>query len=188
MNFSYFGTELEGFDHPHNQTILNERAVELAVAAEWLPSGTGAVGLEVGNVLGYYGFSGHRVVDRYEQAAGVDNIDVFDVGGRYEWIISISTLEHVRWDTEPRDPDAALKAITHLRSLLLPGGRMLVTIPAGYHPTLDAALSAGAAEATRDCTLVRSGDMWKQTKKRTFKPYGATTSWAESVWIGEWGA
>jgi SAM-dependent methyltransferase len=182
MKFKYHGTALDGFDHDYNTTLLNERAVEIAVALQFDRSGEG---LEVGNVLGHYGLHGHRVVDQFERGPGVENIDVFDIAGGYDWIISISTIEHVRWDVEPRDPSAAGRAIDHLASLLNPGGRMLITVPAGYHPTIDEHLATGAG-ATRCCTLVRDRETWRQTKALTFKPYGATTKWAESVWIGEW--
>src|SRR5690606_34112160 len=122
MRFRFQGAEHDGFDHPYNTTILNERAVEIPVVLDWLP-GKGR-GLEVGNVLGHYGVKGRRVVDLYEQADGVENLDLFDIEGHFDWIVSISTLEHVRWDTEPRDPNGAVEAIGHLRSLLSPGGRM----------------------------------------------------------------
>lgn len=182
MNFTYHGQRLTGFDHPYNDTIRNERAIELAVASDWLPGGDG---LEVGNVLSHYGITGHRVVDRFEQAPNVENIDVLDTTGSFDWIVTISTLEHVGHDHEPRDPDAAEAALGHLRSLLNPVGRMLVTVPMGYHPHFDQFLLGGAG-THRAATLVRHGSSWRQTRTLTAKPYGATTPWAESVWIGEY--
>lgn len=198
MDFTYQNRDLVGVDAPYNNTSLNERAVELAIALDWLEdfanTKTGK-GLEVGNVLAHYpafvgqvpGVADRRIVDFYEKSPGVENIDVFDIKGKFDWIVSISTLEHVGWDTEPRDPDAAQRAVEHLRSLLKAKGQMLVTVPAGYHPTFDAFLKTGAG-ATRDCTMVRDKvGGWKQSKARTFKPYGATTPWAESIWVGEYG-
>lgn len=182
MEFTYHGDTFQGFDHPYNTTILNERAVEIPVVTDWLP-GTGR-GLEVGNVLGHYGITGHRVVDLFEVADGVDNIDLFDIEGSYDWIVSISTLEHVRWDTEPRDPEGAVQALAHLRSLLKPRGRMLASVPGGHHPHLDAHLASGAG-ADRCATMVRSGPTWVQSVDLQFLPYGYSTKWAESVWIGE---
>lgn len=185
MKFSYNGVSLEGFDAEYNTTAKNERAVELAVARHWFEAlPFGGRGLEVGNVLSHYAIGlPRRIVDRYEIAAGVENIDVFDIGPRqsYEWIVSISSIEHVGWRV---DPPAAIAALDHLRSLLLPGGKMLVTVPGGFQPVLDEHLGTNAG-ATRCCTLVRSKTGWRQTKELTFKPYGATTAWAESVWIGE---
>lgn len=180
VTFTYRGRRLDYFDHPYNSTRHNERAVEVAVALDWLP-GKGR-GLEVGNVLGHYGATGHRVIDLHEQAPGVDNLDVFDITGSYDWIVSISTVEHVRWDTEPRDVTAAAAALDHLAGLLAPGGVMLVTVPGGYHPHLDEHL----ATLPNGCTYTRKGDGWTRTRRPTFKPYGATTLWAESVWVGEW--
>lgn len=184
MKFTYWGSSYAGFDAEYNDTIHNERAVEIAVALPWLHDATGGSitgGLEVGNVLGHYGVKGHRVVDLYEQAAGVDNVDVFDIEGHYQWILSISTLEHVHWDYEPRDEYAAPKALEHLKSLLVPGGSMLITVPGGWHQTLDDSLMLGVG-ASRACTLVRSADTWEQTTTPTFLPYGPH---ANSVWIGE---
>lgn len=185
MKFRYHGRTLDGFDHPYNDTAENERAVELAVAMDWLAETSGS-GLEVGNVLGWYGVAGHRVVDRYELADGVENIDVFDIAGEYVWIIAISTVEHVGQDSDPKDPQLAAMAIEHLQSLLTPEGRMLVTVPGGYHQALDAQLRLDGAGATRDCTLIRDRGGWRQTADRVFLPYGKSTPWAESIWIGEW--
>lgn len=182
MNFTYHGCELTGYDHPYNTTAHNERAVELAVAFDWLPDGDG---LEVGNVLSHYTRTAHRIVDLHEQAPGVENLSVFDIEGSYDWVLSISTLEHVHHDTEPRNPDASAAALAHLRSLLRPSGRMLVTVPLGYHPHFDRTLLTGAG-ADRSATLIRDNGTWKQTRTLTTRPYGASTPWAEAVWIGEY--
>ena len=98
---------LQLFDHPYNTTILNERAVEIPVVMAWLYRGDplGDV-LEVGNVLQHYGdvldVPTRRIVDRYETGPHVENLDVFDITGRYDTIITISTVEHVGWD--PPEP------------------------------------------------------------------------------------
>lgn len=185
MTFTYWGTELGYFHHPYNDTRLNERAVELPVACAWLAAQDGA-GLEVGNVTSHYWPPRHRIVDLYERARGVENVDLFDVRGCFDWVLSISTLEHVRWDTTPRDAVGAFAALRRLDSLRRPGGRMLITVPMGHHPHLDAQLLAGRSGAWRECTLVRDGDGWVQTPEPEWRPYGDTTSWADSVWIGEW--
>jgi hypothetical protein len=49
----------------------------------------------------------------------------------------------VGWDEHPRDPHKALRAADALRSLLAPGGELVATVPAGYHPFLDDALRTG---------------------------------------------
>ena len=68
---------------------------------------------------------------------------------------------------------------------IIGGQSVLVTVPTGYHPHFDGHLLNGSG-ATRAATLVRSGSSWRQTKTLTAKPYGASSPWAESVWIGEY--
>lgn len=185
MTFTWHGVELDYFDHPYNTTRLNERAVEIPIAREWLWSG--GIGLEVGNVLSHYQATYHTVVDRYETRAPAQNVDLFDVSGQYDWVLAISTVEHVRWDPpEERDPNGAFEAIGHLLSLVRPAGKMLITVPLGHHPHLDQWISMGALSPSRDCVFAREGDGWVQHDRSMWKPYGATTPWAEAVWIGEW--
>lgn len=176
--FTYNGVDLDYFDHRYNSTRRNERAVEIPIARLWIAEH--GIDLEVGNVLGHYGHTGHRVVDRYEP--GAENIDVFDIHEPARSVVSISTLEHVRWDEPDRDPWGAVAALEHLQHL---ADQLLVTIPMGHHPLLDEHLLGGAG-ATSAVTLVRVGDGWKQTDELEWRPYGVTTKWAGSVWIGEW--
>lgn len=186
--FTYNDEPFPYFDHEYNSTRYNERAVELPIALKFLDDHAGAdvVGLEVGNVLGHYGFTGHRVVDLTEEAEGVENIDVFDIEGEHDWIVAISTLEHVRWDAEPREPEAALAALEHLLGLVKPDGNLLVTVPLGYHAPLDEAIKEGALDPAIDCVFIREGDGWVQRTRKTWRPYGLTTPWAEAVWIAQW--
>src|ERR1017187_5364112 len=99
--FTWFDVELEYEDHEYNTTRLNERAVEIPIAQEWLDRQIGVTPfsriLEVGNVFGHY-YPDHwkwDVIDLYEKARGVKNINVLDVSESYDYIFSISTLEHV---------------------------------------------------------------------------------------------
>lgn len=200
--FEYWNKTLTYCETAYNTSRLNERAVEIPVAVDWLATGTGCAGnpadyptprvLEVGNVLRHYQSSyatpNRRVVDKFEKGAGVENIDVFDIVGEYDFVVAISTVEHVRWDETPRDPSGALLAIDHLRSLLSPHGRLLVTIPLGYHPYLDQAILDEETGAIKQCTLTRSPadvNAWVQDEKPQAEPYGVRTSWASSLWIGE---
>ena len=166
---------LELVDMAYNQTIRNERAVELAVAFHWLADRTGS-GLEIGNVLNHYGVTGHRVVDLHERAPGVDNMDVFYVDGSYDWIVAISTIEHVRWDVE-RDAEGAAAAVEHLLTLT---DNLLVTVPLGWNPPLDAELPLGA---TRWACYHRTDAGWISGNIEPV-PYGP--AWGNAVWVGEW--
>lgn len=181
--FTFRGDEFAYFDHPYNTTALNERAVEVPIARAFIARY--GLDVEVGAVLGHYGHEGHRVIDRYEE--GAEAIDVLDLATepRTELrplgsVVSISTLEHVRWDRpEPRDPNGAVAA---LNLLMDRAAHLLVTIPLGHHPRLDGLLMDGHYGGS---TLVRAAaGGWVETAELTWRPYGASTKWADAVWIG----
>lgn len=152
--------------HRHNATWLNERAVELSVAKRALDDADCGRVLEVGDVLGHYFRCDHEVVDKYERGRRVIPIDVLDFRPRerYHLVLSVSTLEHVGWDEEPRDPDRALAAVEHLTELLTPGGRLLVTLPVGYNGVLDRAIATGSTPFSSVRALRReaSGHTWRE--------------------------
>jgi len=185
--FSWWGRDLAYFDHPYNSTIRNERAVEVPIALVFLEGRTGE-GLEVGNVLGHYVSRSHRVADLYEEAPGVENVDVFEVDGSFDWIVAISTLEHIRWDRkrDELDPGAAVDALYHLRSLVAPGGELLVTTPFGQHPRLDAEILAGTLEPDAEGTLVFEEDRWEPLEGRRVWRSTREHGWAGSVWVAKW--
>lgn len=175
----WYGSQLDLVDHPYNTTIQNERAIELAVAFHWMDSRPAGDGLELGNVTSHYRRPWHRIVDLHEEAAGVENLDVFDIEGQYDWIVSISTIEHVWWD-DRRHPTGAAQAIGHLLSLLRPGGSMLVTVPLGWNPELDLRLPMNADHWV---CYHRRGGGWQPGP---LKPMAYGPRWANAVWIGEW--
>ena len=139
-SFRFGNQSLLYFRHSYNWTWMNERCVEIPIARHAISGVSSERILEVGNVISHYSEGvTHEVVDRYERAgARVKNVDAiqFHPSRDYELIVSISTLEHVGWDETPRNPAKAWDTLLHLRSLLAPGGTLLVTIPAGYHPEL----------------------------------------------------
>jgi SAM-dependent methyltransferase len=212
--FDYNGTDLPIFDHPYNTTMLNERGVEISIVMKWLSQfseadvdDVGLSGLEVGNVLNHYFpdvFNDRRIVDKYEIDAesDVENLDVFDIRGSFDYIFSISTIEHVRWDPpEERELDGAARAVEHLVSLLRPGGKMLITVPFGSNPGLDYEILAGLIHPTRASVMLRRGGLWHETTSTGrwecrgsswyqsdtiwWERYGKSTPWADAVWIGE---
>ena len=138
-SFTFRGQSYRYFWHRYNATWRNERAIEIPIAQSFLAGVSPDKVLEIGNVLSHYGPVSHEVVDKYEQTQGVRNEDVCDFRSnkKYELILSLSTLEHVGWDEQPRDETKVLRAFENLQSLLAPGGRLVVTIPVGYNPALD---------------------------------------------------
>jgi SAM-dependent methyltransferase len=147
--FDLNGNSYRYFYQRYNTAWRNERTVEIAIFKALLNQYRDKRVLEVGNVLSHYlpdvvpGRS-HIVVDKYEVAEGVVNEDIVSYQAEaFDLIISISTLEHVGWDEEPRDPEKVLRAIDKLKKLVKPGGELVVSIPLAYHPPLDRALVEG---------------------------------------------
>ena len=137
----------------HGLTWATERAVEVPVALRELERHRGKRVLEVGNVLSHYVPVTHEVVDKYERAEGVANVDVLELPAEpdYDLILAISTLEHVGRDEQRGEAGRAVAALEHLRGLLRPGGTLFATVPVGYNPELDRALADGPYELRAMC-------------------------------------
>ena len=184
------GVEHHQLVHYYNRTWRGERAVEIPVALAFLDARPGPV-LEVGNVLGNYGRRGHVVVDKYEESRDVLNVDVLDYQPpeRFGAIAAISTLEHVGWDEDVQDPTKTLRAIQHLRRLLSPAGRMLVTCPLSYNPYLDAIIAEDRTGAAQQTFLARRRGLWSETDPRTAfgATYGADPG-TRGLWVAEFAA
>jgi SAM-dependent methyltransferase len=164
--FTFGGERYAYLFHPYKWTWLTERAVEVPVVQALVDRHAGRRILEVGNVLGHYRSQRHLVVDKYEQAPGVLNRDILELDdlGPFDLVVAISTVEHVGWDEEPRDSAKALEAVRRMEALLAPGGRLVLTIPVGYHPRLDSAFRSGAVPLARVASLRRSrlGPHWRE--------------------------
>lgn len=182
------GTSRELFDAPFNVTIENERAVEIPLARDFINRQTGR-GLEIGNVLSHYLSPWWTTVDKYEQNHGVLNLDVMDLRGYFNWVVSISTLEHVGYDEHPRDTTKAIAAIEHLRSMVLDGGEMMISIPTGHHPLLDRLIEhldwTDTAFYRRTPATDGAGPIWDQVPFEAVE-YDHEGHSANGVWFGWW--
>jgi len=141
--FVFRGNNLPYFHHWYNVTWLNERRVEIPIMRQLLKAHPDGKLLEVGNVLRRYDPSlNHAVVDKYEKSSASntfsEDAETFSYGAPYDLIFSVSTLEHIGWDEEPRDPSKIGRTIRHLMGLLNADGRLIFTAPVGYSPPLDA--------------------------------------------------
>ena len=168
--FQFNGQEFEYLYHPYNRTWKNERGVEIPIFRELLLQHEGKRVLEVGNVLSHYFPIQHEVVDKYEVGSGVINKDIIDVVPQqpYDLIVSISTLEHVGWDEQPREPAKLLQVIDHLRSTCLaPSGKLVASLPIGYNQYFDDLLNSGKSPFTIQHVL-------KRISKQNY--------WVESNW------
>ncbi len=190
--FKYQGKQMDFFWHPYNRTWLSERALEIPIAQQFLARfPEDAHGLEIGNVMAHYQPITHRVVDKYERAPGVENIDVVEVESAepLDFILAISTIEHVGWDEPHKDPSKAPAALARLRSLLHPErGRFLLTAPLGHNPGLDAWLLQGDHGALCSEIYVRDHkDRWTsvdQPEPHQIRYHYDLRS-AGCLWVGE---
>jgi SAM-dependent methyltransferase len=158
--FSFQGKSYEYFYHPYNFTWASERIVEIPIIWEAVRLAAGKRILEVGNVLNHYFDHNHDVLDKYEKWPNIINEDIIDFAPRekYDLIVSISTLEHVGWDTgvgEEKDPPKLLRAIANLVDSLAPGGRLIFTVPFGYNSFLDKCLKEGQIHFSQKYFLKR---------------------------------
>jgi SAM-dependent methyltransferase len=187
--FVFQGREYPYFSHLYNATWTNERAVEVPIIRRAIEEARATRLLEIGNVLGHYFRRGHDVVDKYESGAGILNCDIVDFRPRepYDLIVSISTLEHVGWDEDDRDAGKIPRAVEHIRTLLAPGGRAIITLPFGYNPYLDELVSAGALDVDREYFLLRLAEReWREVDRADLgRPaYGRPFPGANGLMIG----
>lgn len=151
-----------------NHAWGTERTVEVPLALALLGSAAPARTVEVGNVLGHYAPTEHRVVDKFEPGPRVINQDVveFVPGAPVDLVVSVSTLEHVGWDEVPRDREKLPRALRRMRSWLSPHGRAWVTVPLGYNRWLDGLIASGelGADQARFLRRVSFDNRWTQCR------------------------
>ncbi len=179
-NFTFRGKSYSYFYNIINNTWMNERSIEVPIVMEIVNQNKGKRILEIGNVISNYYKVPHDIVDKYEKAPNVINQDVVDfkTNEKYDLIVSISTLEHVGWDEEPRDDKKIPKALENLKNCLKPKGTMIVTLPLGYNQALNLHLKHGTIEFHEQYYLLRTGNnswreaSWDEVKETTFgNPY-----------------
>ncbi len=191
------------------KTRFNERAVELPIVKRELDRcevssilGKTVRILEVGNVFHKH-YSKHPpawpVVDLYEKPYHhVINEDItkFETSERYDLVVSVSTLEHVGFDyQEKRDPARCRIAVERIRTLLKPGGRLIVTCGFGYNRNWDRMVVSGEIEFDRlDCMIrvsSQEANQWVEaplseaSEKKYKRRRGASLQTATGLMIGE---
>ncbi|MFH1423756.1 MAG: glycosyltransferase [Candidatus Nealsonbacteria bacterium] len=188
--FTFRSERYSYFHHPYNCTCLNERAVEIPIVWKVVKDCQNKKILEVGNVLSHYFPHQHDIVDKYEKSGDVINQDVvdFEPSEKYDLIVSISTLEHVGFDEELKDPQKIIYALKNLQNCLVPGGKIVVTLPLGYNPEMDDLLIKGRIPFAKQYFLkkISGGDEWKEVNQEEVRGIKYNTSgWsAQGLVIG----
>ena len=167
--FTFLNKKYKYFHHYINVTWRNERSVEIPIIWELVNQFQSKNILEVGNVLSNYYDVHHFILDKYDRTKGIIKQDAIDYQPKqkFDLIVSISTLEHVGWDETPKDHQKAIKAINHLKKLLTPKGKMVVTLPISYHPEIDKLVTQKKKVFTHQYYLKRIGKyVWRQATKK----------------------
>jgi SAM-dependent methyltransferase len=188
-HFSFRGETYQYIYHEYNGTWRNERCVEIPIAMRRIHACRGKRILEVGHVTGHYMPVSHDVIDKYEAYEGVINEDAvsFTTKEPYDLIVSISTLEHVGWDEEPRRPERVLAAFDNLRECLAPEGLFIVTVPLGWNPVLDEHILSGRVRFAETFFMKRDGPgAWREvTREEAYaSPYRKEIPSAGAICIG----
>jgi SAM-dependent methyltransferase len=168
--FEFEGRKLEYFYHRYNMTWASERCIEVPIARDYLSRFAGRAALEVGNVLSHYGPVTHEVLDKFEKGPCVINEDIvtFAPGKAYDLILSVSTFEHIGFDDEAAEPsgEKIRAALGACRRLLKPDGLLVITVPIGYNPHLDALIRTGGLGARREIFFKRTGQLeWRSVDR-----------------------
>jgi hypothetical protein len=165
--FSFDGKDYLEINHLYNITILCERAVEIPIVWTNVLEAEGKTILEIGNVLGHYYPISHEVLDKYEKGPGVINEDVatFNPLKKYDLIVSISTMEHVGWDEEPRDTGKVITAFQNIECMLNDGGKAVITVPISYNSILDEKIWSGGLVGWTWKFMIKIGELtWREGK------------------------
>jgi hypothetical protein len=190
-SFHFQGQKYQYFYGFRNCTWYNERAVEVSILREAVRLYKGKKILEVGNVLSQYFPINHDILDKYETRKDVIREDIVDFKpkGKYDLIVSVSTLEHVGFDEVPRDDSKIPRALEHMKNMIEPnGGKIIVTLPLGQNPVLDKLLREGNLPFTEQYYLKRisQDNQWKEVSWEDVKDvkYGSPFFAANALIIG----
>jgi len=168
--FTFQGKKYFYFNNLYNGTHTSERTVEIPIIWHIVQENKNKSILEIGNVLSKYHPFKHDIVDKYEVGDNVINQDVVDFkpNVKFDLIISISTLEHVGYDEEPRNPMKILDAFSNLKRLLAPNGRIVVTLPLGYNLEMDKLIKEKTIQFNSQYYMKRisSANDWKEINQK----------------------
>ena len=188
--FLFEGVPLFYYYGLYNTTWANERTIEVPIGRFMVMKYSGKNILEVGNTLKHYFQYDGDVVDKYEDGGGVINEDVVDFKSdkKYDLIISLSTMEHVGFDEEIKDPDKIKRSLEVLKKHLTEKGKLLVTMPLGYNPNLDRKIQGGEIDFTRIIFFQRynKNNEWEFVNQPDWEniKYGSPYPWANWIIIG----
>lgn len=170
--FRFEGKSLQLFYNIYNHTWRNERQVEVPIFRFLLKEYSNSDVLEIGNVLSHYQKVSHKVIDKYEKAPNVLNVDICDYKDErpYDCIYSISTFEHIGFNRyEASDNHKVYEAIDHVMKMLKPGGVFIFSFIVGFNPVMDAMIREKKLNFERCYYYKRINGKWLNVDQSMFK-------------------
>lgn len=168
--YEFNGSTYSYFYHWYNVTFRNERCVEIPIAKKYIEKYASNEVFEVGNVLSHYLNTSHTVLDKYEDSKNTIREDIVDYKSarKYDFVVSISTLEHVGWDEDVRSPKKFLKAIDKVIAITKEDGDFLITMPMGWSSYVDDFIKKGKFGNYKISFLKRisSDNRWVQVDRK----------------------
>jgi hypothetical protein len=134
--FSFRGQDYEYFDHPHNNTRINERTVEIPISFNFLDKIKDNL-VEVGCVTPYYRECSHEVIDLTDDHPKSKKVDAVQYNFDDKNVLSISTVEHVGlsdYGIQAKEDNAAIQLCEKIINTSL---KYFITWPLGYNKILD---------------------------------------------------
>lgn len=174
---------LDGHALPYlKPTQGNERDIEIPFGADVLRRTRVQRVLEVGNAMQitHPDLRERDIVCMYDKQGGPQDVHRVDVlgwdGGPYGLILSISTLEHIGYEYACADgvcdQSRAIDAVTHLTRLLAPRGRLIFTIPIGFHNELVEHVLHRAIEPSWDVSYMVRVNGYNEWQQRPLREVG----------------
>jgi len=188
--FIFQNKKLSYFYRRYNTTWKNERIIEVPIILSYTRNFSSKSILEFGAVLRHYFKVKWDILDKYERGKNIINKDVIDFKPikKYDLIVSISTLEHVGFDEEFKDPSKIPRAINNLRkNFLNPGGKGVITMPIGYNLEMDKLLFSNKLKFDEKFFFKRINkkNEWKEvSEKEARTAYGRPFNAANSIVLG----
>lgn len=124
------------YDHPYNNTRINERAVEVPISLNFLNQFSPNV-VEVGCVTPYYIDAQHEIIDLVDDHPKSKKQDAVEFDYKNKNVLSISTIEHIgRGDYGIQEKEKN-SAIELCKKIIDESLNYFITWPLGYNLILD---------------------------------------------------
>ena len=191
--FQYKNLDFEFYDHSHNTTILNERAIECSLAFDFIEKVKDFI--EIGCVMPHYTDHKQPCYDLTEKHINCINKDASELDIKGKNILSISSIEHFGTQDYGMKGIDSKKGIEFLKKILSQCNKYFLTVPIGYNRDIDNFIFSNVPNArflSKDHNSTVNNWSEKTAKELTEseKSYGAKGNtknygWANTVCIIE---